>query len=246
MAGAAISLVSCSLTPRAPDLDVRLGELDADARGIEQCSQLLSHNEREHAARFHFERDRSRYTIARAMLRTLLAEKTGLSPSAIVFAQTRYGKPYMVDAPADLHFNVSHAAERAIFVVASGCLPGIDIEHLGRNVDHDAIAAHYLAPRELADLQRIPSAQRKHAFLACWTCKEAIAKAIGRGLSLPLDGIEIAEAADAVPRLVSVPCGQVSDWSLHRANAGGNYIATVAAYRGPEGAITPASARNVS
>ena len=241
-----VSLVSCSLTPPAPDLDVRLGELDVDAHCVEQFAQLLSRDERERATRFHFARDRRCYTVARAMLRMLLAEKTGLSPAAVVFAQTQYGKPYMVDAPADLHFNVSHAAERAVFALASGSLPGIDIEHLQRNIDHDAIAAHYFAPREYADLQRISAAHRKHAFLAAWTCKEAIAKAIGQGLSLPLQQIEIAVCADAGQRLLNVPCGPLSDWSIYSANAGADYVATVAVYRGPESGIAPAPAVNIS
>ena len=219
------------ITRPAPDIEVWLAALDADARQVERCSMLLSPDERTRAQRFQLERDRRRFTVARAMLRTLLGEQTGLSPAAIVFSQTQYGKPYIRTAPPAIHFNVAHSADLAIYAISRNCVPGVDIEFLHRAIDEDAMAARFFTPREYAELQRIPAAARKRAFLTCWTRKEAIVKALGAGLRLPLDKIEVTVAPDAEPQLLDITCGPIAGWTLYSVDAGRDYVATVAAHR---------------
>lgn len=215
----------------APDIEVWLAPLDADAKRLERCSMLLSRDERARAEHFHFERDRRRYTVARAMLRTLLGEQTGLSPAALVFVQTQYGKPYVSNAPTAIDFNVSHSADLAIYAISRSCVPGVDIESLHRDIDDDAMAKLFFSQREYAELQLIPAAARKRAFLICWTRKEAIVKAIGQGLRMPLDKIEVTVAPNAEPQVLGVTCGQLADWTLYNVDAGRDYVATVAAHR---------------
>ena len=215
----------------AADIEVWLAPLDADAERLERCSMLLSRDERARAEHFHFERDRRRYTVARAMLRTLLGEQTGLSPAALVFVQTQYGKPYVSNTPTAIDFNVSHSADLAIYAISRSCVPGVDIESLHRDIDDDAMAKFFFSQREYAELQLIPAAARKRAFLTCWTCKEAIVKALGEGLRLPLDKIEVTVAPDAAPQLLGIPRGRIADWTLYTVDAGSDYVATVAAHR---------------
>lgn len=228
---------SCATSRRiavpAPDLDVRIVSLGCDARQVEQSAAMLSADEVLRAGRFHFERDRRRFIVARAMLRCLLAEHTGTSPASIVLRQTRHGKPCLDGPAAAIRFSVSHSGELAIYALSRSCVPGVDIESLHRDVDPQAIARRFFARQEFTELQRMPAAGRIRAFLACWTCKEAIVKAIGRGLQIPLDRVEVASALEAEPRVLSVPRGLVADWTLYRVDAGPDYVATVAAYRGP-------------
>lgn len=205
--------------------------LDAGACEVERCSMQLSPDERARAERFQFERDRRRFTVARGMLRTLLGEATGLSPAAIVFAQSQYGKPCIVTAPPAIHFNVAHSADMAIYAMSCSCVPGVDIEYVHRDIDEDAMAKRFFTSREYAELQRVPVATRKRAFLACWTRKEAIVKAIGQGLRMPLDKIEVTVAPNAEPQVLGVTCGQLADWTLYNVDAGRDYVATVAAHR---------------
>ena len=205
--------------------------LDAGAREVERCSMLLSSDERARAGRFQIERDLRRFTVARGMLRTLLGEATGLSPAAIVFAQSEYGKPCIVTAPPAIHFNVAHSADMAIYAISRSCVPGVDIEYVHRDIDENAMAKRFFTLRKCAELQCIPAAARKRAFLACWTRKEAIVKAIGQGLRVPLHEIEVTVAPDAEPQILGVTCGQVADWTLYNVDAGRDYVATVAAHR---------------
>jgi 4'-phosphopantetheinyl transferase len=141
-----------------------------------------------------------------------------------------HGKPVLADPSAELHFNLAHSGDLAIFAFARDCIPGVDAESLERAVDHDALAQRFFSAREYAELQRIPEAGRNRAFLACWTCKEAIAKAIGRGLSLPLNQIEVAVDPAAPLQVLNVPQGDPREWKLHRIDAGSPYVATLALY----------------
>lgn len=219
------------VTLPAPDIKVWLAPLDADADAVKRCSTLLSPDERVRAERFHCERDRRRYTVAHAMLRTLLGDETGLAPAAIAFGQTEYGKPYVNNAPTAIAFNMSHAADLAIYAISRSCVPGADIEFLHRATDGDAVAQRFFSEREYAELQLIPAAERKRAFLTCWTRKEAIVKAVGKGLRLPLDRIEVTVAPDARPQVLGIAGGRIADWTLYNVDAGRDYVATVAAQR---------------
>jgi len=72
------------------------------------------------------------------------------------------------------------------------------------------------------------------AFLTCWTRKETVIKATGDRLSLPLTQFEVSVAPDTAPRVIDFTAAtqRVSDWALHAADLGDDYVATVAAYRG--------------
>lgn len=214
-----------------PAIEVWLAPLDIPAHHLEHCLALLSPDEKTRAERMYFERDRRRSAVARAMLRVLLARHVAMAPAEIAFSLGPHGKPYVAAAPEPLHFNVSHSAERAIYAISRNCALGVDIEYTDRDVAHEGIAERFFSAREHAELQRVAPADRKRAFFACWTRKEAVVKATGDGLRLPLDQIEVTVSPDEQPRLISIPGGRAADWTLHAADAGSGYVATVAAHR---------------
>jgi 4'-phosphopantetheinyl transferase len=217
-----------------PAIEVWLARLDLDARQVGQCASLLSRDEQLRAERYRFERDRRRFTVARGILRTLLGAHLELPPAAITFGYSENGKPFIADRASPIHFNASHSRERALYGIAKTCVLGVDIEYTNRDIDYNGLARRFFAPRECADLQRIPVAGRKRAFFACWTRKEAVIKATGDGLALPLDQFEVTVAPDSAPQILdfTVATRRVSDWALHAVDVGNDYVATVAAYRG--------------
>ena len=226
---AALTHTPCRLAFPDPAVEVWLTPLDIPVHRLHECSLLLSRDEKIRLERMHFERDRRRYTVARAMLRVLLASHVGAAPRDIAFKAGPHGKPYVAAAP--VHFNLSHSGERAIYAISRDWVPGVDIEYLDRAVDHAGIAQRFFSVRERAELQRILPGARKRAFLTCWTRKEAVVKATGDGMRLPLDGIEVTVDPDAQPRLLSLPGERTADWILHSVDAGSAYVATVAAHR---------------
>ena len=115
---------------------------------------------------------------------------------------TEYGKPYLPALP-DFHFSLSHSGERVLCAV-SGKSVGCDIEAPGRY--DPKIAKRFFHPSESAWLFSLPEAEQPAAFLRLWTCKESYIKALGRGLSQPLDSfavqlepVGLAQAADERP-----------------------------------------------
>lgn len=216
-----------------PAIEVWLARLDLEADQVGRCASLLSRDEQECAGRLHFERDRRRFIVTRGILRRLLGNHLDLTPAAITFGYAKNGKPFVAGGATRIHFNVSHAHERALYAISSSCALGVDIEYLNRDVDYCALAARFFTRREHAGLQHIPEADRRRAFFACWTRKEAVIKATGDGLALPLDQFEVAVAPDTAPQILDFTAAthHVSDWTLYAADVGGDYVATVAARR---------------
>lgn len=212
-------------------VEVWRAPLDVIASDLEQLTMPLSRDDQTRAARFKFSRDRYRFIAGRGMLRVLLGKYLGVSPIGIAFESNPHGKPGLANPAIPVYFNLAHSGEQAIFAFAHDCIPGVDLEFLDRVVDHDALARRFFSAREYAELHLIPHAERNRAFLACWTCKEAVAKAIGRGLSLPLNQIEVAVDPAVPPQVLDVPQGILREWTLHRIDAGSANVATLALYR---------------
>jgi 4'-phosphopantetheinyl transferase len=58
---------------------------------------LLNPVEREQQKRFYFERDRLRYLVTRALVRTILARYVPLSEPAWIFGTNAYGRPHIAN-----------------------------------------------------------------------------------------------------------------------------------------------------
>jgi 4'-phosphopantetheinyl transferase len=230
--GMAAEALACIPLPD-PAIKIWLARLDLEAEQVRQCALLLPPDELLRADGNRFERDRRRFIVARATLRKLLGGCLAVAPETITFAYARNGKPFIADRTTELEFNVSHAHERALYAIASRHALGVDIEYLNRDVNHDALAERFFTGREHAQLQRIPEADRKRAFLICWTRKEAVIKATGDGLSLPLDQFEVTTDPDAAPQLLDFAgaAPRAADWNLHAVDVGADYVATVATRR---------------
>lgn len=222
------------VTLPTPDIEVWQARLDLHAEEVTQCAKVLSHDEKLRADRFHFEHDRRRFIAARGKLRLLLGSHFDIAPTAIAFAYMKNGKPFIAGNTAQIHFNVSHSEERAFYAISRTCRVGVDIEYLNRDIDCQGVGKRFFTHSEFTALQQLPAASRKRAFLACWTRKEAVIKATGDGLSLPLDQFEVTVELDAAPRILmfATAMQRIPDWTLYAADVGSDYVATVAAYRG--------------
>jgi len=146
----------------------------------------LSEDEKYRADRFRTPQLRQRFIAARGILRELLGKYLSCPPSDIVFAYGEHGKPSLQGAnSARLNFNIAHSHDMAVYGFTIGRLVGVDIEKVD---DHykEAIAKRYFTPEENAKLSRLAEPQRIQAFYCIWAYKEALMKAIGKGLSYPI------------------------------------------------------------
>jgi 4'-phosphopantetheinyl transferase len=162
-------------------------------------TRLLSAEEAARAARFIFERDRARFTVAHAALRDILATYTREDAATLRFLAAEKGKPYLVDHP-DLRFNLSHSGSWALVAIANGRDVGVDIEAIRGERPTVDIAERFFAPAEVRELLETPEDLRTQAFFACWSRKEAYIKARGEGLHISLDSFEVSLGDTAILR----------------------------------------------
>jgi 4'-phosphopantetheinyl transferase len=182
--------------------------------------KILAPDERSRADRFHFARDRNAFLTTRILLRQLLARYTGLAAEKLEFVVGDRGKPAL--AAGGIDFNVSHSGSMSVLAFARGPV-GVDIEWIRPVTDMDAIVRRYFGPEEQKQWTKVAAEKRGPAFFSGWTRKEAYLKALGAGLSLPLESFEVTIDADEAPRFLNVP-----GWSLYDLEIAG-YAAALAA-----------------
>jgi len=191
----------------------------------------LSSDERDRAARYHFERDRSRYIVARATLRAILARYLGVAPADVRFVYGPHGKPALApEHGVDFSFNLSHAGDTALYAVTRGRRVGVDLEQILPDKADVGVAGRFFSPREVATLRALPPRPRHEAFFRCWTRKEAYVKARGDGLSLDLKSFDVSLAPVDPPALLATrpDPGEAARWSLYDVDAGPGYAAALA------------------
>lgn len=211
-------------------VDVWCAALDVDSDQVKSLAALLSPDEYARASRFHFAKDCRRFTVARGLLRALLASYVCREPELLEFNYGQYGKPRLAGQSA-VRFNVSHSNEMAVYAFTLNREVGIDVEYTGRNVlDMDQLAARCFSPGENAALQQVQKSQRREAFFNCWTRKEAYIKATGEGLSRPLDQFEVTLRPGEPAQLVFVE-GQpqeITRWTFQVCQPAEDYVAALA------------------
>lgn len=201
--------------------------LDVTPDVVAAYGELLSPDERERAARFRFDHLRRRFTVARGVLRVLLASYTGRAAREIVFRYAEGGKPSVAGGP---HFNLAHAGEVAVYAFCAASEVGVDVEPVRPIEELDAIAAQFFAPQEHAELESLHEHERTEAFFHCWTRKEAYIKASGRGLAEPLDRFVVSVHPSARPAIRSIEGHPqaAAHWLLHPFTPAPGYVATLA------------------
>ena len=168
---------------------------------------LLSKDEAERMARLLFERDRRRFLLTRALVRTMLSRYAAVAPAGWAFIANVHGRPEILDRPRgvpDLRFNLSHTEGLIACAVTIGREVGVDVEHIQRRLTHD-VAARFFAPREVTALKALAADEQAKAFFDYWTLKEAYIKARGFGLALPLGDFAFTLAPPAMPAITFEP-----------------------------------------
>lgn len=182
------------LTPRLGEIVLIRVSLDPPESVAAALRRLLSPAEEARAARARIEVVRRRNTLARGWCRHLLGLALGADPQALVFGEERTGKPRL-EGPASqiavsdrvLSFNLSHSGDHLVAGLALGGCLGVDVELHRPLPELEGVAARVFSEAERAALRRYPDGEpRLAAFYRGWTRKEALLKALGGGLALPL------------------------------------------------------------
>jgi len=226
--------------PAAGEIHVWRAGLDWAPGALSAAADSLCPDERERAARLRLPAHRDAFVAARAFLRAVLARCLGADPAALRFGTTAHGKPYLVETSVPLHFNLAHSGSVALLAVAVDAAVGIDVERVRTDLDLDGIARRFFRPEESAALEALPAARRTDAFFAVWTRKEALLKALGKGIAGGVDryGVTVDPAAPARVIAAAGGPGEAARWWVVDLAAGSGYRAALAAPATPSRVLT--------
>jgi len=210
---------------------VWMASLDQPADMVAKLSSLLSQDECQRAERFRRPADRRRFIAGRGILREIVSAYLALAPDEARFVYNKYGKPFISDDQnrGALSFNLSHSNGMALYAVARGRRVGVDIEYVREDFATLEVAERFFSKAEFEALKAAPIDQRVRAFFNCWSRKESYIKAIGMGVSYPLDGFTVSLVPDAAPALLKVDADatEAARWKMYELDAGEGYAAAL-------------------
>ncbi len=208
---------SCVLSLTGPSAPPSRGEvhvwLARDAVPPDGIEALLDQAERERVARYAAAADRTRFTVGCFLLRVAAGRYLGVPAEAIMVDRgcpncgRPHGKPrYVAPAAArGLEVSVSHSG-RVVAVAFARAPVGVDIEEFDRTLIPWDLTSLILSPDEQEEYYAVDRDPFRR-FLVYWTRKEAATKAVGLGLSVPLDRV-IVSAPEAPPVLHTWPVAE--------------------------------------
>lgn len=217
----------------AADDEVHVWRVFTDRQtDLSVARRILSAEERAKADRFRFERDRRRCVLRRAALRRILAGYLGARPDQVEFSYGRQGKPLLAAAFSRLgyHFNLSFSGELALCAVARWPL-GIDVEQERLVENAGLVAKHFFTAGEIA--VQTAAANPNLVFLRHWTRKEALIKATGSGLAVPLNAFDVSQLSGESNWQVTLPdaLGEATTWWQRDLAAPSGWLAALATAR---------------
>lgn len=224
---------------------IQLWLTDPDAIGKELLASyafLLNTEEKEQYQRFHFERDRRRYLVTRALVRTVLSRYAPVAPRDWFFATNEYGCPridHVHEAITRICFNLSHTHNLIVLAVSRDRALGVDIENVWTREVSSDIAERFFAPDEVEALHTLEADYRQERFFEYWTFKESYIKARGMGLSLSLDlfTFDLSRSGLVTFRVSAELGDHASRWQFWQFRPGDEYIVALCAERSAECAI---------
>ena len=124
---------------------------------------------------------------------------------------TEFQKPYFDDT---ISFNITHSGEYVVCALSKTNKVGVDVEVIKDIPIHDF--TNLFATQEWNDV--INATNKLHAFYTLWTKKEAFLKAVGCGLSQPLNEVIIENNSIT---------WENQPWFLHEVTFNSNHIAYI-------------------
>jgi 4'-phosphopantetheinyl transferase len=204
-----------------------------DASVLDAARGRLEVWEEERLGRFRRTEDQVRFAAAHILVRVLLSSLSPVHPTGWRLAQAPDGKPFVSSPPTDpaVHFSLSHTAGLVACAGVVGAPVGVDVEALDRRLRVEGLARHTLTHAEIAT--RPENAVRPSArwFLRYWTLKEALVKAVGVGLRVSLESVEVSPGAGGPAGILGLPpaFGDPSGWQAHTLEPLDTHVAAVAA-----------------
>jgi len=132
---------------------------------------------------------------------------------------------------SSLCFNLSHSGSLLLIGIAAGLDLGIDVEQVRPMRSAERLVRRFFSEREQEEFRSVPEPLKLEAFFTCWSRKEAFLKALGRGLSHPLNRFSVSVPPGEPIRFRCEEPGSGSAaglWTFREIRPGEGYVAALA------------------
>jgi hypothetical protein len=122
-------------------------------------------------------------------------------PERLCFRRSRFGKPEVLGGPS---FSLSRSGRWLLLGVSSRGNLGVDVERVRFVPDIDLLMRFSFNSDEVSSVLQVPSGDQLSAFFGAWTRKEALVKAAGTGLWIPMRSFSVVSGGSwcAVPPIL--------------------------------------------
>jgi 4'-phosphopantetheinyl transferase len=167
---------------------------------VRQFASLLSGEESARSEKFSVIPYRNCYIVRHGILRLLLSAYMNCAAREVEIRSDFRGKPYIVDSADEgaLQFSMSHSAGWTVFAFGRSGGIGVDIEQISAFPELREVAYSNFTPSEIKELDSALGKNRIETFFKIWTRKEAVLKAGGEGLLLPLTSVDVSSQSSDV------------------------------------------------
>jgi 4'-phosphopantetheinyl transferase len=179
--------------------------------------------------------DRDRFLVSSGLMRLALAGYLARPPAEVVISRVcaecgkLHGKPRLAPpSPGSVEFSVSHSGDRVVVAFAQGAPLGVDVERVQPSFPVDSLAPEVLTRSEAEALRRLNDDERISGFFVYWTRKEAVTKAMGRGLVMPLQSFSVSAPREPARITWTEDRELARRISLHDLNPGPGHVASLA------------------
>lgn len=131
----------------------------------------------------------------RALVREVLAETVDAPAESLALAADGFGRPILAHRP-EISLSLAHCDGYTLCAIARDRAVGVDLERIDARYPFAEVADRVLAAEERAEWLRQPDSRRRDMFFRLWTRKEAVLKALGLGLRLAPETIDVSGPAD--------------------------------------------------
>jgi 4'-phosphopantetheinyl transferase len=197
---------------------------EPDTVPIETSLLPLDDQEKVLANRFHFAIHRIRYIYAHVLLKRILASYLHCNSHQVILIKGERGKPAIHYPVTTLQFNLSHSENEVIIALHANLPLGVDIEMI-KNKYEEKIAERFFSQAEQKELHDCLPEDRIPAFYYLWSAKEALIKATGKGLHLPLNQFSV--KLNTVVQLVRL---ETTDWLVISLNERAAFKSAIACH----------------
>jgi 4'-phosphopantetheinyl transferase len=199
-------------------------EIDPETYTAEKQMPCLSVIEAERVDAFVFEADKIKYVLVHHAVRTILAKYTGQFAADIKFDYAFGGKPFLLNS--DLSFNYSYRNNTALLGVSNQQEIGVDIEEVRDITDIPTLAEFSFSRNEREFIFKGKKEGLRDRLFTLWTFKEAVIKALGKGLNADLTKIDLSQFMDQ--EFLPLPYDDGNHFTLKSIEAPEGYKAAMA------------------